>query len=178
LKDGYNQMANDLKKISDFLKKNSIQADEISTSPVAVEKQQLETTTDKGVVIKKYYYILTQTYTIESGDINRISSAVDKSAELIQAGIPLENVGLEYFYTKLQDLKLEMLTEATKNSQERAKSIAQSAGSNLDGLISADMGVFQLTPVNSTEISDYGTYDTTSYKKQITATVHTVFRLK
>jgi len=178
LSDGYGQMNNDLKKINEFLKKNDIKGDELSTSPIDVNKELVESTNDKGAVVKNYYYILTQNYSIESIDINKISKAVDDSASLIKDGIPLESVGLEYYYSKLADLKLEMLTEATKNAQERAKQVSSAAGSALAGLESADMGVFQLTRVNSTEISDYGSYDTSSYEKQITATVHTEFRLK
>jgi hypothetical protein len=178
LSDGYTQMNNDLKKINDFLKSSKVSEDELSKSPINVSKEQLETTDDKGMVVKKYYYILSVTYSIESRDINKISKAVDDSANLIKAGIPLESVGLEYYYSKLAGLKLEMLTEATKNAQERAEQVSSAAGSGLAGLDSADMGVFQLTRVNSTDISDYGSYDTSSFKKQITATVHTTFRLR
>lgn len=178
LKDGYTQMSSDLKKINEFLAKNKIADREINTAPITVEKQQIESTTDKGVTIKKDYYILTQTYAINSNDVAKLSDAIDKSTELIQDGIPIENLGLEYFYTKLSELKLEMLSEATKNAKERAEKIADSVGAKLDGLLSADMGVFQITPVNSTEVDDWGTYDTTSYEKQITAIVRSDFRVK
>lgn len=178
LKDGYAQMSSDLKKINEFLTKSKIADREINTAPITVEKQQIESTTDNGVTIKKDYYILIQTYVINSNDVAKLSDAIDKSTELIQAGIPIENLGLEYYYTKLSELKLEMLTEATKNTKERAETIADSVGAKLDGLLSADMGVFQITPVNSTEVDDWGTYDTTSYEKQITAIVRSDFRVK
>jgi hypothetical protein len=60
----------------------------------------------------------------------------------------------------------------------RAGKIVESAGSNLGKLRSASMGVMQITPVNSTDVSDYGYYDTTSIEKQITAIVRASFAVQ
>ncbi|MFA5160529.1 MAG: SIMPL domain-containing protein, partial [Candidatus Omnitrophota bacterium] len=43
---------------------------------------------------------------------------------------------------------------------------------------SAKMGVFQITPVNSTEISDWGMNDTTSLDKKVTAVVNASFSIE
>lgn len=40
------------------------------------------------------------------------------------------------------------------------------------------MGVFQITPLYSTEVSDYGINDTTSIDKEITAVVNCEFIIK
>jgi len=45
-------------------------------------------------------------------------------------------------------------------------------------LKSADMGVFQVTAVNSVDVSDYGSYDTSAFEKQITAVVRRSFLYK
>lgn len=42
---------------------------------------------------------------------------------------------------------------------------------------SADMGVFQITPVNSTEVSDWGSNDTSSLEKKVFAVVHADFAI-
>ncbi|MDF2540255.1 MAG: hypothetical protein K0S76_3276 [Herbinix sp.] len=58
-----------------------------------------------------------------------------------------------------------------------AEMIAENAGSKLGGLTYADMGVMQITPLYSNEISDYGISDTSSLEKEITAVVHCTFEI-
>ncbi len=84
----------------------------------------------------------------------------------------------EYYLQSLPAIKLDMLAEATKNAQVRADKIASSTGARIGRVESANMGVFQVTTVNSTDISDYGTYDTTSINKKVTAIVRTDFLLE
>ena len=43
-------------------------------------------------------------------------------------------------------------------------------GGSLGGLRSVDVGVFQVTAPNSTEVSDYGVYDTSTLDKDVTGT--------
>jgi hypothetical protein len=71
-----------------------------------------------------------------------------------------------------------MLAEATKNAKDRAERIAESSGSKVGSMRSADMGVFQVMAVNSTEVSDYGAYDTTSIDKNVMAVVRASFSLR
>ncbi|WAM34206.1 hypothetical protein OTK00_000385 [Caldicellulosiruptor morganii] len=71
-----------------------------------------------------------------------------------------------------------MLSLATEDAVRRAKQIAKSTGSSVERLKSASMGVFQITPLYSTEVSDYGINDTTSIDKEITAVVNCEFIIK
>ena len=71
-----------------------------------------------------------------------------------------------------------MMGEATKNAMERASRIAESTGRKINQVQSATMGVFQVTSVNSTDISDYGFYDTSAIQKKVTAVVRASFDLK
>lgn len=86
--------------------------------------------------------------------------------------MPFSGWGAQYLYTKLADLRIETLGEAMKDASERAKVMAESSGSKLGELrATLCMGVFQVTPRNSTDVSDYGYYDTSSKEKDITAVV-------
>jgi uncharacterized protein len=84
----------------------------------------------------------------------------------------------QYLFTKLDDLKVDMIGEATKNAVERGRKIAQSTGRDVGVLRSAQVGVFQITPKNSTEVSDYGLYDTTAIEKKVTAVVNANFSIR
>jgi hypothetical protein len=93
-------------------------------------------------------------------------------------GLLVNGNAIEYYLQSLPAIKLEMLGEATQNARSRAQKIAESTGAHIGRVESANMGVFQVTPVNSTDISDYGTYDTTSLQKKVTAIVRTDFVLE
>ena len=50
-------------------------------------------------------------------------------------------------------------------------------GGSLGKLRGVDVGVFQVTSPNSTEVSDYGVYDTSTLQKDVTAVVNVTFSL-
>jgi len=116
-------------------------------------------------------YRLTQQVEIRSGEIDRITEISRKATELINEGIEFQSGAPQYYYTKIADLKIEVLSLASKDARLRAEKIAENAGSRIGRLTSATMGVFQITPLYSTEVSDLGVHDTTSIDKEITAVV-------
>ncbi len=59
-----------------------------------------------------------------------------------------------------------MLGEAATEAKARAEKLAQATGSNVGALRSAQQGVFQITPENSTSISDYGEYDASQLEQR------------
>ena len=56
--------------------------------------------------------------------------------------------------------------------------MAKNAGSKVGRLRSARMGVFQVTPANSTMVTDYGINDTSSIEKDITSVVSVSFEIR
>ena len=64
-----------------------------------------------------------------------------------------------------------------EDAQERAKVLVTASGAKLGHLRAVDVGVFQVTPPNSTDVSDYGTYDTSTLQKDGTAVVNVTFAL-
>ncbi|HSD12779.1 MAG TPA: SIMPL domain-containing protein [Patescibacteria group bacterium] len=124
-------------------------------------------------------YNLDQSFQVESPDVKGVTKlAQDVADRMLQSGVVFTTDSLEYYYTKLADLKLQMLSEATENAKARAERIVTSTGAKLGPLSSAGMGVFQVTAVNSTEISDYGAYDTSSIDKKVTAVARAEFLLR
>ena len=68
--------------------------------------------------------------------------------------------------------------KAAKDARIRAEAIALQAGSEVDGLKKVNTGVFQITVPNSTRVSSWGSYDTTTIKKDITAVMGVTFAVK
>ena len=90
----------------------------------------------------------------------------------IQSDAPL------YVYTKLAPLKIQMLAEASKDARLRAERIATSSGSQLGRLITARMGVMQVNPKFSSQVSGEGNNDKTTLEKDAMAVVTASFEVR
>ena len=123
-------------------------------------------------------YRLAQTVEIRSADVTRIEALSRTATELLQMGVRFESLPPEYLVTNLADLKREMLAAATRDARARAEEMAKNAGSRIGRLRAARMGVFQVTPAFSTEVSDYGVNDTSAIDKDITAVVSVSFEIR
>jgi hypothetical protein len=73
---------------------------------------------------------------------------------------------------------VDILASAARDARERAKQIAESAGSRVGEARSAQMGVLQITAADSNNVSDYGENDTKSLEKDINAVVYMSFALE
>jgi hypothetical protein len=94
-------------------------------------------------------YQLSQQVEIRSGDVEKITALSREATELINEGVEFQSNPPQYFYTKIADLKVEMLALATKDAVNRADQIATNARSKIGALCLAKMGVFQITPLYS-----------------------------
>ena len=92
-------------------------------------------------------------------------------------GIELISRDPEYLYTRLPELKLEMLAEATQNAKKRAEQMTVATGNKIGFMRSAKMGVFQITPISSVDVSDWGENDTSSLEKKVMAVVKVDFSI-
>jgi len=125
-------------------------------------------------------YVLTQNVKIESKNVTQIEGLHKDIVELLDEGITINASDPSYYYTKLSDLKIEMLAEASKDAHNRAETISKNAGSALGALKSANMGVFQITAPNSSD-EDYtwgGTFNTSSKTKCATINMRMTYYVK
>lgn len=121
---------------------------------------------------------LTQSIGFASDNVGKVDAIAKSANELLTQGVTFTSDAPEYFYTKLDDLKVKMLGEATENARQRAQSMAGSTGNSIGLMRSAQMGVFQITDPNSTEVSDSGINDTQSIEKKVTAVVNVAFEVR
>jgi hypothetical protein len=72
-----------------------------------------------------------------------------------------------------------MLAEASKDARTRAENMVhETGGADLDRLLSAQMGVININPANSTATSWEGNNDTASLEKDIISIVRATYTLK
>ncbi|MDP2913460.1 MAG: SIMPL domain-containing protein [Candidatus Omnitrophota bacterium] len=177
LKKAYKGLQEDLDTVRDYLASKDVNEDEIIISQVATETVYKKN--EKGNDTNDIQgYCLSQNVEIRSNDVDKIATVSRESTELIDQGIQFTSPAPEYFYTKLDELKIEMLAKATENAKQRAESMAKATGNKIGFMRSAKMGVFQITPVTSTDVSDWGINDTTSLDKKVMAVVTVSFAIE
>ncbi len=126
-----------------------------------------------------FTYSLTQTMIVESADVTIIKDiSLNAAPFLATRGVIIQSNQVEFFYNKLSELRVELLEEAGKNAKDRAEAIAKSTGDRIGGVRNASQGVFQVTQRNSIDVSDYGSYDTSTIDKKVTAIVRASFEVK
>ena len=172
--DAYNSLKDKVPRIKAYLVSKGVGEEEIVVSSVASRKlvERNSSGEETGVING---YELTQTIEVRSVDVDKVTKISREVTELIDQGILLESQAPEYHYTKLGEVKIEMLGEAAKDAKDRAEKIAKSTGSKVGDVRSARMGVMQITAADSNEVSDYGMNDTSSLEKDITAVVNVSF---
>ncbi len=175
--EAYNALKQDTKVVTGYLKSVGISEDKMAVTQA--KTQTLYTRNSKGYSTNQVSgYKLSQEIIVNSKNVDKIEAVSRSSTDLISRGIGFTSDSPEFFYTKLDDLKVEMLGEATKNAFSRAQSMSKSTGRDIGQLRTARMGVFQITSANSTDVSDYGINDTSSKNKKVTAVVNATFEMK
>lgn len=124
------------------------------------------------------YYNLSQPIVIKSNDVQKIKEISSEIQSLLDQGIDINVTNTEYFYSGLSELKVDLLKEATKDAKDRATGMLKATHNRPGKIQSVNMGVFQITPVDSTNVSDMGINDTSSIDKKVTAVANVVFRIK
>jgi uncharacterized protein len=98
-------------------------------------------------------YIVQQTVTVQSGDVDKIAKSGEKTAELVQAGIVVGGNngqgGIRYKFNGLNALKPDMITEATRNARSSADRFAADSGSQVGSIRSASQGVFSISAADN-----------------------------
>lgn len=174
-------LSKDKAMINDYLTKNGISTEEIVFSAIDMTRLSQQRYTPEGKFLGNEFsgFSMTQSLQISSKDIDKVENISRNITELLLEGIQFNSNSPRYYYSKLSDLKIELVSAATKDARERAEKIAEEAGSKIRDLQSAQMGIIQITGLNSNE--DYswgGTYNTSSKEKTASITMKLTYQIK
>ena len=132
--------------VVDFLKNIGFKTEEISVSPPGILDKQAAGYS--GTDTFKFRYSGDSTITVYSQDVDSIRKAMNKLVDLGKQGIAFTRQGYqtqtEFIFTKLNDLKPEMVEEATKNAREVAEKFARDSNSTLGKIKKASQGQFSI----------------------------------
>ena len=181
LKQAYSDLKKDKETISEYLKSKGLSDSVIVFNAVETTNNFKQNYTTDGKYLGQEFtgYTLSQTVQINSKDVQKVEKISREVTELLNKGIQLYSMAPRYYYTKLEDLKIEMVAQATENAHVRAKSIAENSGAKLGDLSIAQMGIFQITGQNSNE--DYswgGAFNTSSKEKTASITMKLTYLVK
>src|SRR6185369_3601700 len=113
LSSAYQQLSGEIPKIKQYLIGKGIPEDQMTVSSISTTK--LHKQDSNGVDTSEISgYSLNQSIEVRSGDVEKIAQIAREATELINQGILIESNAPQYYYTKLGDLKIEMLGEAAK----------------------------------------------------------------
>jgi hypothetical protein len=123
-------------------------------------------------------YRVAQRLEVSTRQIDIVERVATRLGELIERGVNVSAQPLEYLSTELTQAKLDALEAATEETHRRAEILVHGLGGKLGAMRSSSLGVYQITPRDSTDVSDYGINDTTSREKDVTAVVTATFAVK
>lgn len=178
---GYAQLERNKNKVLEFITSHGVPAENVvfrfvnvvrETEPVYNAGGNYTGTKFKG-------YSLRQGFTVESSDVDKVENISREISSLISQGVSIDAFNPDYYYTKLDDVKLGLIERASADARARAENIAVNAGTGVGRVASAKMGVFQITGANSNE--EYlagGSFNTSSRQKKARVTMRVEYRLK
>lgn len=179
LKTAFAAISADAQEVKKFLLQKGIKADEVIMGAVNIRREHDTEYDTKGNSRQVFRgFKLTQNVKVESNDIEKVEVVSREITGLIDAGLEVYSKDPNYYYTKLGELKIQMIAEATKDGRIRAEQIAKNAGGKISGLRYSNLGIFQITGQNTnTDYSWGGSFDTASKRKTASITVKLQFGL-
>lgn len=152
----------DTKQIAAYFKNVGFPADAIQPTGINVSQYS-----DKGVL----RYTVRQRQTLRSRDIERVQDAVKRQDELVRRGVVLEGGSdVSYSYTKLDEIKPEMVAEATKDARAAAEQFAEDSGAHVGAIRHATQGYFSINARDG-DSSGWGAGESPFKKVRVVTTV-------
>jgi hypothetical protein len=157
-----------------FLREAGVPAAALSASVVTSERVVIQVSRRRRLVRHR----VAQQLEVRTQDIDAVEPVATRVGELIERGIGVSAGSLRYLSTELTQAKLDALEAATEEAHRRAEILVKGLGGKLGRMRSSSLGVYQVTPRDSTDVSDYGINDTSSREKDVTAVVTATFAVE
>lgn len=178
---GYRELEESRKKVQEYIRANGV-PDESVVFMFTNMNKDYESIYSNGEYQGQRFvgYNLSQSFTIESTEhLEAVENISREISSLIAQGVQIESYQPEYYYSKLDEMKLKLIEISTADARARAEKIASEAGSGLRNLKSARMGVFQITGANTNEeFSAGGNFNTSSKDKKARITMRLEYTVK
>lgn len=134
--------------VNRFLTERGFAPEEIQVQNVLVEDRAAGY--NSGAMQDEYRFVLTEELLVTTDKVEELASASREVADLLRQGVVFSadaySAGASFVFTGINDLKSEMLTEATQRAKDTAAQFATESGANVGAIQSANQGVFEILP--------------------------------
>ncbi|MBJ6989093.1 MULTISPECIES: SIMPL domain-containing protein [unclassified Devosia] len=134
--------------VNRFLEERGFAAEEIQVQNVLVEDRAAGY--NAGSIQDEYRFVLTEDLLVTTDKVQDLAAASREVADLLRQGVVFSadaySAGASFVFTGINDLKSEMLTEATQRAKDTAAQFATESGANVGTIQSANQGVFEILP--------------------------------
>ena len=147
ISEGSRQIENDKQKITEFLIQKGIGANEIFQQDLKVVDKMAREYGDDN--IGSFRYIIENAMQVRSENVDNIQQVKRMTDELLKMGVVISNVNeytpsVQYLFTKLNDIKPEMVSEATQNARKAALEFTRESKVSLGEMKKASQGLFTI----------------------------------
>ncbi len=144
----YEELDRTTQQVREFLASSGLKESEITqANPILTDKLAQAWGDGQGA---GYRYVATRTVTVYSNQVSQVRAAMGGLLELGKQGIAFTGDAyqnqVEYLFTRLNEIKPEMIEEATRNAREVATKFAADSDSKLGKIRSASQGQFSIEP--------------------------------
>jgi hypothetical protein len=147
LQDLYTQINQTDDQIVKFLTDNGIASADISiNAPDVIDQQANRYISNERI---PYRYNITSVIVVTSSDVDKVNELIKRQVELFKYGIAIStdeySYQTQYEFTGLNDIKPEMIADATNKARQAAIKFAEDSQSKLGKIATASQGQFSIT---------------------------------
>jgi hypothetical protein len=135
---------------------------EVSDSDVSFDRRAL--TDDDGRIVGDRITV-SRSIELRTAEVMKAREAQRKVPELLKAGVELQGNNLLYTFTQLNELKPQMIAEATKRARESAEQFARDSGSQVGTIRTASQGYFSIGPRDGADSEEGSDGSASPYQK-------------
>ena len=140
-----------------FFQRAGFRPEEIADSDVNLSRERPregETGPDKLTVRRSIQ--------LRSADVMKARAAYARQSELLRDGVELGGTSISYTFTRLNELKPEMIAEANRNARRSAEQFARDSGASVGRIKTASQGYFSVGPRDGEACEECGSTGGTS----------------
>jgi hypothetical protein len=170
LSDGSKSIEEAKNKVIDFLLRNTIKESDIIQKDLVVnDKKAQEYVNPTG---DSFRFVIDKIIQVRSSEVDNVQKVSRMTDELLKAGVVISarneyEGSVKFFFTKLNEIKPEMLSEATRNAKKAAEEFAKESNTKLGNLKKATQGLFTIIDRDNylSGQTEYGMSGSDLYKK-------------
>ena len=137
--------------VRSFFQRSGFRLQDVSDSGVSVSRERH--TDSEGRPLPDELTV-SRTVQLRTSDVMNVRAAYAHQAELLREGVELSGSRVAYTFTRLNDLKPEMIAEANRNARRSAEQFARDSGASVGRIKSASQGYFSIGPRDGEECEE------------------------